>query len=128
MLSPKATVEQRAWGGLGWWLREESYYGAAARFYPRSVRWGLTAELVTRVLFFAVVAWAFVRMELLFAAGFGVLLLLRYAVILFAVRRIARRLGERRMVRFYFLYDLLSPLWALLLALLSLRKDERVWR
>lgn len=128
VLSPKATVEQRAWGGLGWWLREESYYGAAARFYPRSVRWGLTAELVTRVLFFAVVAWAFVRMELLFAAGFGVLLLLRYAVILFAVRRIARRLGERRMVRFYFLYDLLSPLWALLLALLSLRKDERVWR
>lgn len=128
ILSPRATVEQRVWGGLGWWLREERYYGAAARFYPRSVRWGRLAELVTRLLFFGVVGWAFVRMPLPFAAGFGGLLLLRYALVAFVVRRIARRLGERRMARLYLLYDLLSPLWAITLALLSLRKDERVWR
>lgn len=128
ILSPKASVEQRAWGGLGWWLREESYYGAAARFYPRGVRWGRWAELLTRVLFFAVAVWAFVRMPWSFAAAIAGLLVLRYLLVLFVVRRIARRLGERRMARFYFLYDLTSPLWALLLGLVSLRKDGRVWR
>ena len=60
--------------------------------------------------------------------GAGALLLVRYGVIVWQVRRIARRLGERRMCGRYFLYDLLSPLYALLLGVLNLRKDERVWR
>ena len=122
------TVEQHAWGGLGWWLREESYYGAAARFYPRRVRWSNRLEPLVRVAFFAVVAWACVRMPLPFALAAAGLLLLRYLIVLFEVRRIARRLGERRMLRLYFLYDLASPLWGLVLGLRMLRKDPRVWR
>ena len=43
-------------------------------------------------------------------------------------RRISRRLGEEKICGRYFLYDLLSPFFALLLGLLLLRKDERVWR
>lgn len=128
ILSPKATVEQHAWGGLGWWLREESYYGAATRFYPRQVRWSNRLEPLVRVAFFAVVAWACVRMPLPFALAAAGLLLLRYLIVLFEVRRIARRLGERRMLRLYFLYDLASPLWGLVLGLRMLRKDPRVWR
>ena len=56
------------------------------------------------------------------------LLLVRYLIVLLEVRRIARRLGEKRMLRLYPLYDLFSPLWVLLRSLLMLRKDERVWR
>ena len=40
----------------------------------------------------------------------------------------SRRLGEEKICGRYFLYDLLSPFFALLLGLLLLRKDERVWR
>ena len=43
-------------------------------------------------------------------------------------RRFSRRLGEEKICGRYFLYDLLSPFFALLLGLLLLRKDERVWR
>lgn len=128
ILSPKATVEQRVWGGLGWWMREESYYGAAARFYPARVRWGNRLEMLSRIGFFAVVGWSAARMPLAFALAAAGLLLLRYFILLFEVRRIARRLGERRMLRLYFLYDLTSPCWALLKALRMLRKDPRVWR
>lgn len=128
ILSPKATVEQRVWGGLGWWLREQTYYGAAARFYPARVRWSNRLEHLSRLLFFFTVGWSLVRMPLAFGlAGLG-LLLVRYLVVLFEVRRIARRLGERRMLRWYWLHDLTSPFAAMVLAVLLLRKDERVWR
>ena len=41
---------------------------------------------------------------------------------------IARRLGESGMMGRYFVYDLLSPLWALALSVMLMRKDDRVWR
>ena len=53
---------------------------------------------------------------------------MRYAEVETQVRRIARRLGERGLVARYFLYDLFGPLFAALLALMLLRKDQRVWR
>ncbi len=128
ILSPKATVEQHTWGGLGWWLREQTYYGAAARFYPARVRWGRRIELASRLLFFIAVGWSLVRMPLAFGLAALGLLLLRYLIVLFEVRRLARRLGERRMLRWYWIYDLTGPFAAMLLAVLLLRKDARVWR
>ena len=128
ILSPKATVDQKSWGGLRWWMHEETYYGAAARFYPRGVRWIRFWEPCSRVLFFGVVLamLLFLPLELQIAAL--VVFLLRYLVVVVEVRRIARRLGERHMLRLYPLYDLFSPLWVLLRSLLMVRKDERVWR
>ena len=41
---------------------------------------------------------------------------------------IAQRLGEERLMSRYFIYDLLSPLWALALGVMLLRRDDRVWR
>ena len=128
ILAPKATVDQKSWGGLGWWMHEETYYGAAARFYPRGVRWIRFWEPCSRVLFFGVVLamLLFLPLELQIAAL--VVFLLRYLVVAIEVRRIARRLGERHMLRLYPFYDLFSPLWVLLRSLLMVRKDERVWR
>ena len=128
ILSPKATIDQKVWGGLGWWMHEETYYGAAARFYPRGVRWIRFWEPFSRVVFFGVLLAMALLLPLEMQVAAAVLLLLRYLIVLFEVRRIARRLGEKRMLRLYFLYDLFSPLWVLLRSLLMMRKDERVWR
>lgn len=57
-----------------------------------------------------------------------VLVLVRYLLVAIQVRRIARRLGEAGMAGCYFVYDLLSPLWAFLLGVMLLRRDDRVWR
>ena len=128
IIAPKATIDQKVWGGLGWWMHEETYYGAAARFYPRGVRWIRFWEPFSRVVFFGVLLAMALLLPLEMQVAAAVLLLLRYLIVLFEVRRIARRLGEKRMLRLYFLYDLFSPLWVLLRSLLMLRKDERVWR
>ena len=55
-------------------------------------------------------------------------MLVRYLLVAIQVRRIARRLGEASMAGCYFVYDLLSPLWAFLLGVMLLRRDDRVWR
>ena len=56
------------------------------------------------------------------------LVLLRYITVVLEVRRIANRLGETGIAWLYFLYDVLSIPGAILLSLLTMRKDKRVWR
>ncbi|HIW66177.1 MAG TPA: glycosyltransferase [Candidatus Alistipes intestinipullorum] len=128
ILSPRAMLREKVWGGMKWWIGQLRYYGSSFRFYPRGVKCYVRWELISRVLFFVAVIVALVAMPLeykLVAAG---LLLLRYVAVAVEVRRIARRLGEGGMVLRYFLYDLLSPLWAAVLGVLLLRRDDRVWR
>ena len=84
--------------------------------------------MLSRLLFFAVVIASIVLLPFHFKIAAGVLLLLRYLFVIWEVRRISRRLGEHGLVRCYFIYDLLSPFWSLLMSLLLLRRDDRVWR
>jgi len=49
-------------------------------------------------------------------------------VVFAEIWRITRRLGERGLRGAYFVYDLLSPFYEMLVALLCLRRDDRVWR
>lgn len=128
VLSPRAAVVQTAWGGLGWWTRRQRLYGAARRFYPRSVRNFMQWETGSRLLFFAAAATAIAVMPMEYKAAVAVLVLVRYAAVFTTVWRITRRLGERGLRGMYFLHDLLSPLYEVLLALLRLRRDDRVWR
>lgn len=128
ILSPRASLREKTWGGFGWWLSRLRYYGSAFRFYPQGVRNFVQWELGSRLLFFAATVCALAVMPVEFKLAALVLLLARYAVVAVEVRRVARRLGEGGIMGRYFLYDLLSPLCALLLAVMLLRRDERVWR
>ena len=128
VLSPRATLREKSWGGLRWWIGTQRFFGGAIPFYPLWVKNFIQWELGSRILFWlaAIVALAVMPWEFKIAAG--VLLLARFAIVLVEARRISRRLGEEKICGRYFLYDLLSPFFALLLGLLLLRKDERVWR
>lgn len=128
ILSPRAMLREKMWGGMKWWISQLRYYGSSFRFYPRGVKWYIRWELVSRALFFLAVVGALVLMPLEYKLTAVGLLLLRYVAVAVEVRRIARRLGEEGMVLRYFLYDLLSPLWAAALGVLLLRRDDRVWR
>lgn len=128
ILSPRASLREKPWGGFRWWLGTERYYGSAAAFYPQEVKNFIQWEPGSRLLFFALATCALAALpgELKIAAG--VLVAVRYLIVALEVRRIARRLGERGLAGSYFLYDLFSPLLSLLVALTLLRKDPRVWR
>lgn len=128
ILSPRATLREKAWGGLRWWMSQLRYYGSSQRFYPSGVRSFIRWELTSRVLFFLTVLCALAVMPLEYKLAALLLALIRYAVVLLEVRRTAQRLGETGILGRYFLYDLLSPLWAALLGLQLLQRDERVWR
>ena len=128
ILSPRVALSEKTWGGLRWWMSQLRYYGSAERFYPLDVKNFVQWEHGSRVLFFAATVCALVVMPFEYRIAAGVLLLLRYVVVIAGVRRLARRLGESGMIGRYFLYDLTSPLWAFWLGVLSLRRDDRVWR
>lgn len=128
ILSPRASMTEKTWGGLRWWTSQLRYFGSAERFYPLDVRNFVQWELGSRVLFFAATICALAVMPVEYKIAAGVLLLIRYGVVVAEVRRLARRLGESGMIGRYFLYDLASPLWAIWLGVLSLRRDSRVWR
>ena len=128
VLSPRATLREKCWGGLKWWTSTQRFFGAAFAFYPIRVKNFIQWELGSRILFglASVVALAVMPWE--FKTAVGVLLIARVTTVLIEVRRIAKRLGEEKIGRRYLLYDLFSPMYAIWLRILQLRKDERVWR
>lgn len=128
ILSPKATLREKVWGGLKWWWKQRRYYGAAFRYYPLAARTARQEELVSRALFFLAALCALAVMPVEYKIGVAILVAVRYGIVLFEVRRIARRLGESGLTGLYFLYDLLSPLWEAALAVAMMRRDDRVWR
>lgn len=128
ILSPRASLHEKCWGGLRWWFGTLRYYGSTEPFYPLRVRNFVRDEMGSRVLFFAAVICALVCMPWEYKIAAGIVLLLRYAGVAVAVSKIARRLGEPQAVARYFLYDLLSPLFAGMLRIASIRRDGRVWR
>lgn len=128
ILSPRASLREKVWGGMSWWLGQLRYYGSSVRFYPLAVRNYLQWETLSRLLFFLTAVCAMVFMPFEYKLAALVLLLLRYLAVVLEVRRIARRLGEEGIAGRYFIYDLLSPFYAMLVGLLLMRKDERVWR
>ena len=113
---------------MRWWMGQLRYYGSAFAFYPQQVKNYIQWELGSRALFFITAACALAVMPFEYKIAALVLVLVRYLLVAIQVRRIARRLGEAGMAGRYFVYDLLSPLWAFLLGVLLLRRDDRVWR
>ena len=128
ILSPRASLREKTWGGMGWWMSQLRYYGSAFRFYPQAVRTYVGWELWSRVLFFATVICALAVMPLEYKIAALALVAVRYVAVALEVRRVARRLGESGIMGRYFIYDLLSPLWAAVLWVMLLRRDDRVWR
>ena len=58
ILSPRASLREKMWGGMGWWMSQLRYFGSAFRFYPRAVKTFVRWEIGSRVLFFATVVCA----------------------------------------------------------------------
>ena len=128
ILSPRATLREKRWGGMRWWMSQLRYFGSAFRFYPAAVRSFVGWEIGSRSLFFLATLTALAVMPAEYKLAALLLLLVRYAVVVIEVRRVAGRLGEAGVAGRYFIYDLLSPLWEAALRIMLLRRDERVWR
>ena len=128
VLSPRALVRQKTWGGWAWWLSQKRYYSSARKYYAEWVRNYISWEKGSRLLFFLAVLVSICCMPLEFKAFAAMLLLVRLIVVLWKIKKISARLGEEKMCRFYFVHDLFGWIADAALALVLMRKDERVWR
>lgn len=127
VLSPRATCQERSWGGWQWWWHRVKEMQRTHRYYPKFTRASTVAELFVRTLFFAAVLTAFIIMPWEFKVAAFVLLLLRYFFVLFVMVRNTRRLGEMGLVPFHFIYDLIEPLLRFVIAVASRRKPKSLW-
>ncbi len=129
VMNPHATMRQISYGGLRWWNRARRYFSYAHRYYPWRARWTTAIELWSRFLFFgavivilALLPWPWPLIPLIF-------LLLRLWIVTTKMKRIALRLGERKLMWVYVLYDLYAPLGEAVMALRRrLRPDRAIWR
>ena len=129
VMHPKATVRQMRWGGLGWWLGECRLRNHAWPFYPFRARWFIGCEAGSRLLFFltAGVTAAFMPLEV--QIGVAGIVALRFLAVILQMRRVAKRLGERRLMGLYFLNDLFEPLLEIGVVVSRIIKPIReVWR
>ncbi len=128
ILSPRAMILQRNWGRLDGLIDTTRYYGSATKLYPTAARNYISWEMTSRVLFLLLAIAGIVFLPFELKLLIGVLMIIRLWVVLWSVKRVSIRLGEENIVRRYTLYDLFSPIFALFMSLIMLRRDERVWR
>ena len=128
MVSPRALVTEHPWGGLRWWSEQLRHYGVARAFYPARVKRYLCSEPLSRVLFFASCIATIVLMPAEFKYAAAGLVVLRFITVATVLRRAAVRMGERRIMGRFVIYDLFSPLYDLTVRIAGLRKDPTVWR
>lgn len=123
-----ATINQKTWGGLGWWLPRRVKLSYPYRFYPLRVKWGTGLELWSRALFFAVAIM--VTAMLPFAAKMVAVgaILARYLLVLWQMKCVARRLSERGFLSVYWMYDLVAPVVEAVLAIRRKMIPTYKWR
>ena len=129
IISPRATVRQKVWGGASWWLGARKYFGHTYRFYPLAARNAIEWESGSRVLFFLAALAALVVLPVELKIATAALVLLRYILVYATVNAVRKRLGEKHIMATYFLYDLFG-VWVEVALAASRRiyKDETVWR
>ncbi len=129
VMNPHATVRQIPYGGLRWWASSRKFFSHAYSYYPAGARWTTGIELWSRFLFFASALAAIVLMPFPWNLSPLVLLLLRLGVVCWKTRGTARRLGERKLMWAYVLYDLFAPLGEACMALSRrIRPNDAIWR
>ena len=129
IISPRATVRQKVWGGASWWLGARKYFGHTYRFYPLAARNAIEWEGGSRVLFFMAVVAALVVLPVELKIATAAMVLLRYILVYASVNSVRKRLGEKHIMATYFLYDLFG-VWVEVALAISRRiyKDDTVWR
>lgn len=128
IISPRATLREKTWGGLQWWTNRLRFFGSAYKFYPLWVKNFNQWELGSRLLFFLCAICAIAFMPLEYKIAVAAIVLLRYCLVLLSVNKTCNRLGERAICQYYFIHDLFAPIYAIYISAKLLRKDERVWR
>ena len=121
------TVEERI-DMVSEWVEQMRYLGHARQYYPTAAKRFTSRELGSRALFFIAIITLIVAMPLEIKLGAVVLLLLRYALVLWSSHRTATKLGESEIAMRYWIYDLFGPMLEWMLWSKKSRNTPRIWK
>lgn len=128
MLNPQATIRQFQWGGLKWWRAERKYRTSSFDLYPFGIRFSVFLELLTRALLTLGTAAMLILWAPILWVVAAALFVLREGTMVLTVRAVTRRLGERRLMWFYLIHDLVAPAGELILWISrKLKPSQRIW-
>lgn len=127
VLSPRATSEERVWGGFKWWIQRTRLLRTTYRHYPKGAMLGSTIELILRALFFVALLVAIILLPWQFKLGALAVALIRFLLVLFIFTRNSRRLGERGLISGHILYDFIEPALRLFVAAIPNNQSNKTW-
>lgn len=128
VMGGSATLDQRVWGGLDWWMPRRLRLSYPFRFYPARAKWATGVELVSRGMFFllaVIVAALLPTYSKIVVAG---VVILRFVLVWWQMKCISRRLSERGFLSMYWLYDFVSPITEAVLAVWRKFVPKYKWR
>ncbi|MBR2975563.1 MAG: glycosyltransferase [Alistipes sp.] len=128
VLSAHSIVEEERPAAWGEWMELMRYYDTTKEHYPADARRFARRELVSRTLFMLAAIAALVVLPHELRIATAVVMLLRYAIVVWSSRRTARKLGERNIALLYWIYDIFGPVVELLIARRSSHSTPKVWR
>ncbi len=126
--SPYGKVQSDSWGGTALWLSERVTEDYSKKFYNRSARRASSTSLIVRGLFFVAVIVTSVLLPIEIMFGTFGLYLIRLIVVLGSLNKIRRRLGEKRLMMWFPIYDLVAPFYELSIRVARILKPSSRWR
>lgn len=128
VLSPRASLNQICWGGVGWWTEQFRLFRSSFKHYPFMVKTFERWELRSRVLFEASVLSSAILLPLEVKIAVIVLFVVRAIIVAIIINKVAKRLGEGGMVARYCVADLLIPFYVMLIDLgLRFKENPKKW-
>lgn len=110
------------------WVEQMRYLGYTRRHYPNGVKNFISYELGSRALFFLLTIAVIAILPLELKLGAIGLLALRYIIVVWSSRRVARKLGEKDIALKYWIYDLFGPLLEWMLWSKKSHNTPNIWR
>lgn len=128
VLSRNAVVVEERPSRWSEWMEWMRYYDTTRRHYPTSAKRFISRELGSRTLFFLSAIAALVVLPLELKIAVALMIIIRYAVVVWSSRRTARKLGETNIAMRYWIYDLVGPLVEYIITLRKSHNTPRLWR
>ena len=93
ILSPRATLREKTWGGMGWWMSQLRYWVVVPLLPAGRQKARSAGRLGSRVLFFLTAICALAVMPPEYKLGAALFVVIRYGIVLFGVRHVSSAAG-----------------------------------
>jgi glycosyltransferase involved in cell wall biosynthesis len=131
ILHPAATIRQDK-TSMSQWRKERTLNSYSFRYYPSRVKVEQAAEFLTRSLLF--ICWAILAAKTIIDKQWillsivTLLPIIRMICLLIVTGKFAKRVGERKILWFYPIYDFISPLSEMALAIgRRIKPSSQLW-